>query len=87
MNLSQFSRGSTDYGLGRFGPRISDSAVKNLVSSLDRADFYDEEVGTAIDGLASAMEPIIMVILAVVVGGIVIALYMPMFQSVTMVGG
>jgi type IV pilus assembly protein PilC len=49
------------------------------------ADFYDEEVSTAIDGLAAAMEPIIMVVLAVVVGGIVIALYMPMFQSVTMV--
>ena len=43
LNLSQFSRGSTDYGLGRFGPRISDSAVKNLISGLDRADFYDEE--------------------------------------------
>lgn len=67
-------------------------AVGEETGALDQmltkiADFYDEEVGTAIDGLASAMEPIIMVILAVVVGGIVIALYMPMFQSVTMVGG
>ena len=66
-------------------------AVGEETGALDQmltkiADFYDEEVGTAIDGLASAMEPIIMVILAVVVGGIVIALYMPMFQSVTMVG-
>ena len=43
LNLSQFSRGTTDYGRGRFGPRISDSAVKNLISGLDRADFYDEE--------------------------------------------
>lgn len=67
-------------------------AVGEETGALDQmlvkiADFYDEEVGTAIDGLASAMEPIIMVVLAVVVGGIVIALYMPMFQSVTMVGG
>ncbi|MEZ2745673.1 TonB-dependent receptor [Halopseudomonas bauzanensis] len=43
LNLSQFSRGTTDYGLGRFGPRISDQAVKNVISGLDRADFYDEE--------------------------------------------
>jgi type IV pilus assembly protein PilC len=67
-------------------------AVGEETGALDQmltkiADFYDEEVSTAIDGLAAAMEPIIMVVLAVVVGGIVIALYMPMFQSVTMVGG
>ena len=67
-------------------------AVGEETGALDQmltkiADFYDEEVGTAIDGLSSAMEPIIMVVLSVVVGGIVIALYMPMFQSVTMVGG
>ena len=43
LNLSQFSRGTTDYGLGRFGPRISDRAVKDLISGLNRADFYDEE--------------------------------------------
>ena len=43
LNLSAFTRGSTDYDLGRFGPKISDSAVKNLISGLDRADFYDEE--------------------------------------------
>jgi type IV pilus assembly protein PilC len=65
-------------------------AVGEETGALDQmltkiADFYDEEVSTAIDGLAAAMEPIIMVVLAVVVGGIVIALYMPMFQSVTMV--
>jgi type IV pilus assembly protein PilC len=66
-------------------------AVGEETGALDQmltkiADFYDEEVSTAIDGLAAAMEPIIIVILAAVVGGIVIALYMPMFQSVTLVG-
>lgn len=50
------------------------------------AEFYDEEVATAVDGLSAALEPIIMVVLAVVVGFIVIALYMPMFQASTMVG-
>jgi len=66
-------------------------AVGEETGALDQmltkiADFYDEEVSTAIDGLAAAMEPIIIVVLAAVVGGIVIALYMPMFQSVTLVG-
>lgn len=49
------------------------------------ADFYDEEVGTSVDGLTSIIEPIMMATLAVVVGGIVIALYMPMFQVITLV--
>jgi len=65
-------------------------AVGEETGALDQmltkiADFYDEEVSTAIDGLAAAMEPIIIVVLAAVVGGIVIALYMLMFQSVTLV--
>lgn len=49
------------------------------------ADFYDEEVSTTVDGLTSIIEPLMMATLAVVVGGIVIALYMPMFQVVTLV--
>lgn len=49
------------------------------------ADFYDEEVSAAVDGLTSVIEPVMMATLAVVVGGIVIALYMPMFQVITLV--
>ncbi|MHB1341753.1 MAG: type II secretion system F family protein [Coriobacteriia bacterium] len=49
------------------------------------ADFYDEEVSTSVDGLTSVIEPIMMATLAVIVGGIVIALYMPMFQVITLV--
>lgn len=49
------------------------------------ADFYDEEVSTTVDGLTSVIEPLMMATLAVVVGGIVIALYMPMFQVITLV--
>lgn len=49
------------------------------------ADFYDEEVSTTVDGLTSIIEPLMMATLAVVVGGIVIALYMPMFQVITLV--
>jgi type IV pilus assembly protein PilC len=49
------------------------------------ADFYDEEVSTSVDGLTSLIEPLMMASLGVVVGGIVIALYLPMFQVITLV--
>ncbi|MFA5631976.1 MAG: TonB-dependent receptor [Porticoccaceae bacterium] len=43
LNLSRFSRGNVDYGLGRFGPAIFERAVKNLIGGLERSDFHDEE--------------------------------------------
>jgi type IV pilus assembly protein PilC len=49
------------------------------------ADFYDEEVATAVDGLTSLIEPLMMATLGVVVGSMVIALYMPMFAVITLV--
>jgi len=49
------------------------------------AEFYDSEVSAAVDGLTSLIEPLVMATLGVLVGGIVIALYMPMFQMVTLV--
>jgi len=44
------------------------------------ADFYDEEVDTAVGGLTSMLEPLIMAFLGVMIGGIVIAMFMPMFS-------
>jgi type IV pilus assembly protein PilC len=44
------------------------------------ADFYDDEVDVAVEALTSAMEPAIMAFLGVGVGGLVIAMYMPMFE-------
>jgi type IV pilus assembly protein PilC len=49
------------------------------------ADFYDEEVSTAVDGLTSLIEPLMMASLGVIVGGMVIALYLPMFTIITLV--
>ncbi|MDZ4168836.1 MAG: type II secretion system F family protein [Coriobacteriia bacterium] len=49
------------------------------------ADFYDEEVGAAVDGLTSLIEPLMMALLGVVVGGMVIALYLPMFNVISLV--
>ncbi len=44
------------------------------------ADFYEEEVDEAVAGLSSLMEPLIMVILGVLIGGLVIAMYLPIFK-------
>jgi type IV pilus assembly protein PilC len=44
------------------------------------ADFYEEEVDNAVDSMSSLLEPAIMAILGVLVGGLVIAMYLPIFQ-------
>lgn len=44
------------------------------------ADFYEEEVDNAVDGLSSLMEPVIMGVLGVLIGGMVIAMYLPIFK-------
>lgn len=49
------------------------------------ADFYDEEVSTAVEGITSLIEPLMMGLLGGIVGGMVVALYMPMFQIITLV--
>jgi type IV pilus assembly protein PilC len=49
------------------------------------ADFYDEEVSVAVDGLTSLIEPLMMASLGAIVGGMVVALYLPMFQVITLV--
>ena len=50
------------------------------------ADFYDEEVDNAVAALTSMLEPMLMVFLGVIVGFIVIAMYLPIFQMATLVG-
>ena len=53
----------------------------SLDMMLDKvASFYEEEVDNAVDNLSSLMEPMIMAILGVLVGGLVIAMYLPIFQ-------
>lgn len=46
------------------------------------ADFYDEEVSAMVDSLTSLLEPILMIFMGILIGGIVIALYLPMFQII-----
>jgi type IV pilus assembly protein PilC len=49
------------------------------------ADYYEDEVDVAVAGLTSLLEPILIVFLGVVIGGIVIAIYLPIFQVVTLI--
>jgi len=50
------------------------------------ADFYDEEVDAAVSALLAAMEPIMIVVLGVVVGGMIVAMYLPIFDMIGAVG-
>ena len=51
------------------------------------ADFYEEEVDQAVENLTSMLEPIIIVGLGIVIGGLVIAMYMPIFSMASAIGG
>ena len=46
------------------------------------AQFYEDEVDTAVDGLMALLEPMMIVFLGVVIGGIVVAMYLPMFDLI-----
>ena len=69
---------------------ISMIAVGEQTGGLDEmlskiADFYDEEVDVAVGALLSLMEPIMIVVLGVIVGGMVVAMYLPIFDMVNAV--
>ncbi len=53
-------------------------ALEEMLSKV--ADFYDREVDEMVDSLSSLLEPMIMVILGVLVGGLVVAMYLPIFK-------
>jgi type IV pilus assembly protein PilC len=53
-------------------------ALDNMLGKV--ADFYEEEVDEAVAALSSLMEPLIMVILGVLIGGLVVAMYLPIFK-------
>lgn len=53
-------------------------SLEDMLSKV--ADFYEQEVDDMVDGLSSLMEPMIMAILGVLVGGLVVAMYLPIFK-------
>jgi type IV pilus assembly protein PilC len=59
-------------------------ALDSMLSKV--ADFYEAEVDDAVEGLSSLMEPVIMVVLGVLIGGLVIAMYLPIFKMGEVVG-
>ncbi len=66
-------------------------AVGEQTGALDRmlnkiADFYDEEVDVAVAGLTSLLEPLLVIFLGVIIGGVVIAMYLPIFKLISVVG-
>ena len=60
-------------------------SVDTMLSKV--ADFYEEEVDNAVDGMSTLLEPLIMAILGVLIGGLVVAMYMPIFQMGKVVSG
>jgi type IV pilus assembly protein PilC len=56
-------------------------ALDNMLAKI--ADFYEEEVDTAVAGLLTLLEPIMIAVLGLIVGGIVIAMYMPIFSMIS----
>ncbi len=56
----------------------SAGALDAMLSKI--ADFYDEEVDTAVEGLTALLEPMLMVFLGCLVGFIVVAMYLPIFK-------
>ncbi len=51
------------------------------------ADFYDDEVDTMLSGLTSLLEPLLMVFLGIIIGGIVLCMFLPIFKMGELVGG
>jgi type IV pilus assembly protein PilC len=63
----------------------SSGAMDTMLNKI--ADFYDDEVDSAVGTMMAALEPLIMAFLAVVLGGLVISMYLPVFSMAGAVGG
>ena len=66
-------------------------AVGEATGGLDEmlskiADFYDDEVDAAVDALTSMLEPLLMLFLGGSIGGLVVAMYLPIFQMAAAMG-
>jgi type IV pilus assembly protein PilC len=76
-----------------FPPMVTQMvAVGEATGALDAmlnkiADFYDDEVDAAVEAMTALLEPMLMVFLGVVIGGLVIAMYLPVFKLAGAVGG
>ena len=63
----------------------STGALQEMLNSL--ADFYDEEIETEVSRFITLVEPVILVIMGIIIAVVVLALYMPLFELTSVVGG
>ena len=59
-------------------------ALDSMLSKI--ANFYDDEIDVAVDSMTSLLEPVMMVFLGTIVGGMIIAMYLPIFKLASVVG-
>ncbi len=77
---------------GVFPPMVTQMiAVGEKTGGLDEmlnkiADFYDEEVDAAVAALTSIIEPVVIVFMGIIIGGVMIAMYLPMFDIIGKIG-
>jgi len=62
------------------GAGESTGALDTMLGKI--ADFYEEEVDVAVAGLLTVLEPVLICVLGVIVGGIVISMYLPLFELI-----
>jgi type IV pilus assembly protein PilC len=62
----------------------STGALQDMLNTV--ADFYDEEIGTSMDRFVTLVEPVLLVIMGIVIAGLLLALYMPLFQLSSVLG-
>ena len=55
-------------------------SMESMLSKI--AEFYEDEVDAAVEGMMSLLEPVMILFLGVVIGGIVVSMYMPMFSLI-----
>jgi type IV pilus assembly protein PilC len=78
---------------GVFPPMVTQMiSVGEQTGALDEmldkiANFYDDEVDTAVDALTSIIEPAMIVVMGLIVGGMLVAMYLPMFKLISVVAG
>ena len=63
---------------------MSTGALQELMVSL--ADFYDEEIEAELGRFVSLVEPVLLIVMGLIIAGLLLALYMPLFQLTSVVG-
>ena len=63
----------------------STGALQEMLNSL--AEFYDEEIDTEVGRFITVIEPLLLILMGIIIAGVVLALYMPLFELSSVAGG